>query len=352
MEAGQESNSISVIHRLVTDEYGENYWFNGCAGYVMECLGEKDYDYWFFAGVTGDLFTQQYCTKTYSGDALSSFEMDRAPKQFVRDTFAKCGYEAVFVSGQELEQNAEMYLQELVTYLDRGIPVIAWGQLTGVYVGYEEYGRKLLYISGNSDQPGRLTLEEALQKTVCWSRDAGGQGGWVFVGDKKESPSLAGIYRNAIADIPRHFAVRTDLFCFGAQAFRAWAEDLENGRFDGVTAEEFDLWGDYTNYVCVLATNGSCSHRFLERARELNPDMGWLEMVENLYGRTGRMWNDDNGKDLEAMGGGFRVTLETLQDKKKRAEIAEVIRTCGACMEEVLRILNSCLSVSQVDLKS
>lgn len=339
MTAGQESNCIPVIHRLVTDEYGENYWFNGCAGYVMECLGEKDYDYWFFAGVTGDLFTQQYCSKRYSGDALSGFEMDRAPKQFVRETFAKCGYEAVFVSRQELEQDTEGYLHQLMAYLDRGIPVIAWGQMVGVYVGYEEQGRTLLYISGNSDRPERLTLGEALQKTAGWAGGAGGQGGWIFVGDKKESPSLAGIYRRAVADIPRHFAVRADTFFFGPEAFRAWAGDIENGRFDGMSAAEFDLWGDYTNYVCVLATNGSCSSGFFERAKALNPDMGWLDKVENLYRQTGRMWNDDKGRDLEAIGGGFQVTLEILQDKGKRAEIAEVIRRCGACMDEVSEII-------------
>ena len=48
MSERKKSNLIPVIHRLVTDENGENYWFNGCAKYVMECLGEKDYDYLFF----------------------------------------------------------------------------------------------------------------------------------------------------------------------------------------------------------------------------------------------------------------------------------------------------------------
>ena len=60
MSERKKSNLIPIIHRLVTDENGENYWFNGCAKYVMECLGEKDYDYWFFAGITGDLFAQHF----------------------------------------------------------------------------------------------------------------------------------------------------------------------------------------------------------------------------------------------------------------------------------------------------
>ena len=36
--------------RLLCDGMlGQNYWFNGCMDYLMECLGESpDYDYWFF----------------------------------------------------------------------------------------------------------------------------------------------------------------------------------------------------------------------------------------------------------------------------------------------------------------
>lgn len=47
----KDRNMIQIIHRLVTDEYGENYWFDGCARYIMECLNEPDFDYDFFAGL-------------------------------------------------------------------------------------------------------------------------------------------------------------------------------------------------------------------------------------------------------------------------------------------------------------
>ncbi|HCS74374.1 MAG TPA: hypothetical protein DIW17_10935 [Clostridiales bacterium] len=94
----QSNNIISVIHRLVTDEYGENYWFNGCAKYVMECLGEPDYDYWFFAGLTGDIFTQHYNSIKYAGDALTSYmteeNMGGKPAEYIEGVFAKCGYAA------------------------------------------------------------------------------------------------------------------------------------------------------------------------------------------------------------------------------------------------------------------
>ena len=52
MVTRQSNNIIPNIHRLITSEFGENYWFSGCARYVMESLGEytaePDFGYWFF----------------------------------------------------------------------------------------------------------------------------------------------------------------------------------------------------------------------------------------------------------------------------------------------------------------
>lgn len=339
----RSNNIIPVIHRLVTDEYGENYWFNGCAKYVMECLGEKDYDYWFFAGLTGDVFTQHYAYTKYSGDALTSYRMEKNmggnPETYVECIFAKCGYTATYVSNDDLRKNTVMYLNTLIAYIDKGIPVIAWGDQVGVYVGYEDYGKVLLLITGNSNQPERIPLDKALQGWVNNAWPLQSDGGWIFIGDKKESRPLAELYREAICEISQHQSVKADTHCFGPEAFRAWARDIESGKFDGMTGEEFDTWAYYTNYVCVLATNGSCCHGFLQRARELNPDLGFLAEVGKLYKRTADIWNNDNGEDLEALGGGFNVTLEALQDKNKREKIAAKIREAAVCMDRVLAIL-------------
>ena len=344
----QSNNIIPVIHRLVTDEYGENYWFNGCAKYVMECLGEKEYDYWFFAGLTGDLFTQHYTSTKYSGESISSYMMEESiggdPAKYVEDTFKKCGYAATYVSNQDIQKNTGMYLNTLFAYIDKGIPVIAWGNHVGVYVGYEDYGKALLLISGNSNQPERIPLERALHDRVGaigYQHDAGG---WVFVGDKKENRPLLEIYREAILEIPQRMDVKTDSFCFGPEAFRAWASDIESGKYIGMKNEDFHVWAYYTNYVCVLATNGSCCHEFLKRARELNPDFGFLKEVSDLYRRTAEIWGGDGKRNdpdsLEALGGGFNVTLEALQDRERRGKITAKIREFGDVTDEILRVIN------------
>lgn len=353
----KSSNKLPIIHRLVTDEYGENYWFNGCARYVMECLNEPDFDYDFFAGITGDVFAQYYPHGNFRGEGVSGyllyedptaylyetedqFELRNDSDGFVEQTFRKCGYSSTFVTMETLCQDAERYLQTLISYIDNGIPVIAWdfGELPiRVLVGYEEYGKILLYITGNSDQPKRISLEKALESNIETA-------GWIFIGKKIKIPSLAEIYRERIRTLPKLLMTDTKNFCFGAGAFRAWADDIENGKFDSVRSEEFNLWSDHTAYVCGLATNASCCHVFLERAVSLNPDMKFLHEVSGLYSRCEKMWHQENGNDLEAIGGGFNVTLETLQNDQCRRKIAAKLREFAKVNDEIVRVLDQGLN--------
>lgn len=146
MTTKRRNNIISTIHRVVTSEHGENYSINGCAKYVMECLGEKNYDYWFFTGITGDLFTQHYSYTNFVAESVSDYLFEEDPARFVEETFAKCGYAATFVSSEELKNNIDMYLQMLSEYIYRGIPVIG-GNMRNVFVGYEDYGKVLLQLT-------------------------------------------------------------------------------------------------------------------------------------------------------------------------------------------------------------
>lgn len=342
----RSNNIIPKIHRFITSEYGENYWFNGCGRYVMGALGESYYDYEFFAGLTGDVFTQVYPYDRFRGDGVTDYYMSSGEYTFVEIIFKKCGYDTSFVPEKQLKTNREMYLQTLVAYIDKGVPVISNLEITGhnawiVFVGYEEQGKTLLFMTDNMTEPERVSADDVFAEYPCvdeWSR------GWVFIGEKREQKDIAQIYRDVIANLPKLLTVKNDNYCFGGEAFRSWAKDIENGKFDGMKPEDFDGWTMYSTYVCNAATNGSCCHVFLERAQELNPDMKFIEDISRLYRRTAEMWggdNDHNDTDsLEALGGGFNITLAVLQDKEKHSKIVIKLREFAKCIDEIVRIIN------------
>lgn len=331
----QSNNLISIIRRVITNENGEIYQFSGCAGYVMECLGEKEFDYQFFAGLTGDLLVQHY-KQPFVGDGVTAHYQVNSDGKFFERVFEKCGYAATYVFSRDLRKNKEMYLKKLIFYIDKGVPVISIGYSEhpyGVFVGYEEYGKTLIYISGNNSELHRISCDKAMEYNTDIS-------GWIFVGEKKEQKNIAEIYRDAIYALPELLTTDNDKYCFGATAFRKWADDIESGYFEQIKPEEFDSSTMYTNFVYVLATNGCCCHDFLRRANELNPDMTYLEDISLLYKRTADIWHDDGPNDLEALGGGFNITLEALQTPERREKIAARIRECGGIIDEVVKILN------------
>lgn len=337
MNTRQSNNIIPVIHQLITMRNGENYWFNGCAKYVMECLGEKEYTYSFFAGLTGDNFAQVYPYDRFRGEGVTehtlSVDEDGA---FIESVFEKCGYASTYVLLADLRKNMSMYVQTLMSYIDRGIPVIwqYWDYpVWRVIVGYEEFGKTLLYLTEEKTQPERVTLEEALCQaaTEHWCTS-----GWVFIGEKQREVNISTLYLDVILNLPKLLTTGTDHFYLGAQAFRQKAAEIEGGRFDGMKPEEFDDWAMHKSFVCALATNASCCYDFLNKAFELNPDLTFIEDIVKEYKQMGRMWENEDGKDLEALGGGFNVTLEALQDKVKRSAIAEKLKLFAQCVDRVV----------------
>ena len=348
MTVKQSNNILPNLRRMITSHYGENYWFNGCAGYLMECLGETEYDYWLLAGLTGENFTQIYSKNHFRGDGVMDYRLSQKGNHYVvEEIFEKCGYASSFIPLTQILSNKEMYLQTLISYIDKGVPVILndYGKNPhnrygfGVLVGYEDYGKILLYMVGDNTEPDRISMNDLL--TNDYKNETGHCHGWLFIGEKKQNVPLAKLYRERILTLTELLTFENENYCFGAKAFHAWADSIENGRFVRMKPEEFDDWSMYTVYICNLATNSGGCKGFLERALELNPDLVFISEMIQLYQQTGHLWNDDNGKDLEALGGGFNITLEALQNQEKRSRIVAAIREFESCMDKVVGIIQN-----------
>jgi hypothetical protein len=95
----------------------------------------------------------------------------------------------------------------------------------------------------------------------------------------------------------------------------------------------------YTIYVCNLATNSSCCQEYLDRALKLNPDLEFINEIRSLYEKMRHMWNEQDGEDLEAIGGGFNITLDALQNQQKRGKIAAKIREFAECTDKIIHAI-------------
>ncbi len=354
---GRSNNVIPRIHPLITHHYGENYWFNGCAKYVMECLGAPELDYWFFSGLTGDHLAQVFARDRFRGDGATDYLLCAERGDFVENVFARCGYDSSFVPQEDVRANLDFYLQKLMADIDRGVPVIRCFYGWGVFVGYEEYGKTLLCLTSDKPEPERVPAEAFFTSkhnsvqghTVAESDEQADFAcdGWCFIGEKTRDVETDRLYREVVFDMPRLLTTDARDYCFGAAAFRAWADEVEGGRFADMKPdqfEDFEEWAAYKIYVCNVATNGSC-REFLVRARQKNPDLAFLGEIIDQYKLLAALWNGSDGENrrgmecLESLGGGFNATLEALSDPERRGKIAGKIRECAAAMDRVLAIL-------------
>ena len=175
----QTNNILENLHHLCTWHYGENYLFNACMKFLMERIEPNPiYTYSFFAGITGDNFVQVYGHDYNRYYDCISVVWDS--EELIKYVFGQIGYEYTFVNTKQLVSNKEMFAEKLKSYIDHGIPVIRKTHEGGwhMYVGYEENGKTLLYLEGNTTEPIKLNADNINQES------------WIFVGGKQGKPTL------------------------------------------------------------------------------------------------------------------------------------------------------------------
>lgn len=332
MVTKQSNNLIEGISTFCVGERGENFCFDGACEQLMKCVGETDYDYWLIAGITGDCFAQVYPKNHifYSDRyCVSDYHIlyDDDCTEYIEGVFEKLGYACTYVPKDKIRANREMYRQTLMAYIDKGIPVIQFKGNYSLICGYEEHGKVLLQRYPCNDNLDRFSLDDSYFEDREMK-------GWIFIGEKKEQKVLADMYRKAVNQMAEIMTTDTERYTFGADAFRNWAADIENGFYDGMTGE-VDLWETHTSFVCDFETIASKAWVFLSKALELNPDMDFIPKIIEILRRQGKYAN--NG--LEDLGGGFNVTLAALQNTDTRKAIADRIRLFARNMDEIVQLL-------------
>ncbi|MDR1261865.1 MAG: hypothetical protein LBK46_00090 [Oscillospiraceae bacterium] len=336
------NNKLLNIRGIGDGMQGKNYIFDDIMAFLMERLGRPELDYWLFTGVTGDGVAMVYNRKptTHCEYCVSGF---LAGSRYVRSVFEAVGYGCDYITAAQVNMDKAAWLKKLMESIDKGIPVVVKTALSdmpafpndvGTYflcVGYEDGGNALLFVS-NSE--GSLYKYHAAGKI---------RQDWIFVGEKVKEFTADEIVRAAAVNMTHwlSFPEKDGVF-FGAQAFRAWADDIGSGRYDN----ESDMWGNYGVFFCNLATNSWANNisdaphaSLLYKLAKLNPEYSDVrDKVAEQYFRIGNgdgkggIWNE-----LEGLGGGFNANHETLHDN--RAQIAAKLREAAECTDEIVRVL-------------
>ncbi len=313
---------LKNIHNLITYHLGQNYIFNGCMAYLMECINEKtDYDYWFFSDMTGDSFTQ-----LYSDDISVTCLSDNT--DCVQKAFDSCGYDFIRLSIDNKNSN-DIFLR-IKENIDNGIPVIS--------KGYGNSDKYCVICGYNTESKHVYLLQNASKKDV--KADFNDFNTLIFLGDKKESPDIAALYRNLIMDIPNYINMPPkESIIFGRQAFVKWAESFLDGRYDNIPASKINKYSCHTNYLINAGTNG-CSRGALKRAYELNPDMDIIPKLQPCFEKNQQIFEfiAYSGANHEGMEGGLHILPKTIKDKEKMKPISDKIFEFVDVCDEILAI--------------
>jgi hypothetical protein len=326
---------------------GHNYGLPDCLTFLWESLNETvKLDFWDFAAAVGDSVAMVYNRKpsTYCGYCVSGY---LAGPEHIAYVFDVIGYKHNYIKRQEINTNKEKYLQEIVKYIDNGLPVLVlstlaevpgWRSDVGDYcliVGYENNGTTLLLnVGGDSKNLLQYNTSDIIGMD------------WIFIGEKQREFSLENFYLETIKKMNHWLTLpEYNSMFFGAKAFLAWADDIERGRYD----EKSDLWGDYSVYVCNLATSPAIPFFVFKKLYEINPNYSHLlplhdEIIKLFPSYKPDDITPDESRDglwseLEHLGGGFNITHEILCDKEKRSRIAIVLRNYSIRLDKVVDML-------------
>lgn len=316
------------LHQLQYPYQGQNYVFNGCMKFLMECLGEdENYDYWFFSAVSGDCYVQVYGTNKNKWHTC--FSQSKFDYELIQRVFDAIGYEFTYIDAEHWLRDKDGCRAKLIAYIDRGIPVIGKGfyhtpreggdqwptDEVSCIIGYENNGELFYRLPEEATDLVPFTLDDPLPYT------------FVFIEGKKEAPPVAEVYRKALMEAPRLMRTppgqRGELF-FGNDAFEQWANMLESDFYRDLPKgyNDISLWRYYTVYICIIATNIYSKSLATDRAIQMNPELANIApLLEKEYKAL-----DELESQLKAAGGDFNVSYEVLQDPMKCTEIARILR--------------------------
>ncbi len=336
---------ISNVQKLY-ENHAENYMFPSCMRSVMAALNESsEMDFQFFAGVTGDLFTQIWIEPKWQyNDSYSNVcKNTQIP---IKAAFDACGYSYEYFYKEDIMRKKTECIQKIVDSIDQGLPVLTFGivgpPICSIICGYDENGEVLIGWSQFTDEHKDDIPTDLVTPDHYFSKRNGldSSEALIFLKKKEKVPNIAASIRSSILNIP----VWTSLLpannvYFGKRAFEKWAESLLcDEHFENAAILEGPL-DTYGSCMVLTGTNMFFIQEYLNRALEYYPDM--KNLIENLKQAYAKE-NDVLQKIVELQGGYFfDANRKALLDKDFRIKLSELVNQLGQCYENAANFITT-----------
>lgn len=338
------TSRLSNIRPLLNGMKGYNYALPDCMKFIFERIGGyDDLVFWNIAAITGDTITQVYNhNKTTGCEYCVSGYLPGL--EHIAYIFGVLGYAYEYVEAGIFDRNKTYYLGEITEYIKNNIPVLVRTNLNDIPAWESDVGTYCL-ITGCNQNKNTLELLTAGTIPIEYKIKDENNLDLIFIGKKQRDVSTEEIYMKIIKKMPNWLTLpERDGMYFGSAACRAWADDIENGRF---AEEGLPLWENYGVYVCNLATNGDLGMFHLRKLSELNPKYTNLAKLNAEILRLIPTENPDgSGKcllwiKLDELGAGMDMdsVRDTMRSKEKRLKAAETLRDHAAKLDMAVDLL-------------
>lgn len=341
------SNQLENIRKIRNGMEGHNYALPDCIKFIMEY--KKDYSefsFWDIAALTGDTVSQVYNHNVATGCeyCVSGY---LAGKEYYSYIFDVLQYDFEYADSQQIISNKDTYMKKIMHYIDNGIPVLVKSNVNDIHEWNADVGTHCLVV-GYENHGKQINLWGCGDKMIHYGINDNSKIDLIFIGENRRQIPLEELFLKAILKMPYWLTLpeRNGMF-FGPSAFRAWADDINAGRF---ADNNLDLWCNYGVYVCNLATNGGEPTYLFRKLAAVSPQyhdfLPVAEKIQNLIpaetptGGRSKLWIE-----LEELGGGLdmEIVKSTMADKEKRQKVADALYNYANRLDDVVKILNQAI---------
>jgi len=343
LSTGGEPPMLTGIRELFEGGKGHNYELPDCLKFIFERVGDFDeINFWDIAALAGDTVAQVY-NRNVTTSCSYSVSAYLAGLEHIDYMFHALGYGYEYIAAEQFNANTALYLRKIIEYINNGTPVLVKTNLNDIPAWNSDVGTYCLIV-GVGYENEKIVLKLLVGGTVPISYELTGDDkiDLIFIGKKQRDVSLEDVYLQAIKRMSYWLTLpeRNGMY-FGAAAYRAWADDIDNGRFED---ENLILWANYGVYVVNLATSGGEPTFIFSKLAQMNPQYKkWVPLGEKIQtlipaetptGGRSLLWIQ-----LDELGGGFEATHKVMRDKEKRSKIAAALRDYANRLDQVIALL-------------